>query len=230
MAALVTAAMPALARPEIERAEEQRHGFVFENWVRATFFGGVQSKGYTAQWDIPAEANSAHGHIPANPKVVKYGSAIDLGDALRQFDIAQHGEPFLLIVGFWEQTTPTEKKFVNVQAVEVGAAIYRRLWGPITRVDLERLAATVKNKSLNIDEARKRAREIKSQSPFTESTIVVNPKIDASQRRLQCSLRFADFFRHLAPRSDLNRQVTPMLFGVPVPGPFSSPPRGGPTD
>jgi hypothetical protein len=27
----------------------------------------------------------------------------------------------------------------------------------------------------------------------------VNPKIDASQRRLQCSLRFDDFFKHLAP-------------------------------
>ena len=34
--------------------EVQRHGLVFEQWVRDTFFEGYQPPGYTQRWDIPA--------------------------------------------------------------------------------------------------------------------------------------------------------------------------------
>ena len=68
-------------------AEEQAHGLVFERWLRETFFGGYNPKGYTQKWDIPAEANKDHGEIPVNPKVAKYGMPVGMGDALRQFEI-----------------------------------------------------------------------------------------------------------------------------------------------
>ena len=55
--------------------------------------------------------------------------------------------------------------------------------------------------------------------------IQLNPKIDRSQRRLQCSLRFDAFFDHLAPQADRAVQKEPQVFGLPVPGKFSSAPR-----
>lgn len=205
--------------------EVQSHGLLFEKWLRDTFFGGYTPKGYTQKWDIPAEANPDHGRIPVNPKAIKYGTPIDFGDALRQFEIGEKRERFLLIAGFWEQATKTEKKWVNVQAVEIRPEEWARLWSPITRADLDRLIAVIKDKSLTLDEARQRAKAMKSRPPFSEAVMQVNPKIDGSQRRLQCSLRFADFFDHLAPDAERGKQEQPKVFGVAVPRRFDSAPR-----
>lgn len=197
--------------------EVQSHGLLFEQWLRETFFGGYRPSSYTQRWDIPAEANPDHGGIPVNPKAIKYGTPIDFGDALRQFEIVEQGERFLLIVGFWEQATPSQKKWVNVRTVEVSPELWSRLWTPIRREDLERLNAVIKNKELSIDAARAEAKRLKNLPPFTDAVMQVNPKIDSSQRRLQCSLRFADFFKHLAAGQDSTKEAAPKVFGIPIP-------------
>jgi hypothetical protein len=208
--------------PLAPAAEVQHHGVVFENWIRNTFFDGYTPASYTQKWDIPAEANHRHGHIPANPKAAKYGSPVDLGDALRQFDI---DEPFLLIIGYWQQHG-SEKRFVNLVPARIEPAQWRALWHPITRADLERLDAVIKDRSLTPVQARAAARKIKNAPPFTLSRIVVNPKIDSkSQRRLQCSLRFADVFTHVAPAADPAPNPRPSLWNSEFPNPIPSPPR-----
>jgi hypothetical protein len=206
----------------MQAREVQSHGLLFERWLRHTFFGGYEPKGYTQKWDIPAEANALHGHIPVNPKATKYGTPIGLGDAVRQFEI---DEPFLLIVGFWEQVNPEEKHWVNVQAVRVEPADWRKLWGDLTRADLDRLIAIIKDPNLSLAEAREQVQLIKKEQRYAASVIELNPKIDTSQRRLQCSLRFSAFFDHLAPEAVREVQAQPMVFGVPVPARFDSAPR-----
>lgn len=211
-----------VASPVAPAAEVQAHGLRFERWLCATFFDHYQAASYTQKWDVPAAANPHHGNIPVNPKATKYGTPIGLGDALRQFEI---DEPFLLIVGFWEQVNPEEKRFVNACAVQVEPDSWRRLWGAVTRADLERLNAVIKDKSLTLAEARQRAEAMKKQPPFTTAVIELNPKIDRSQRRLQCSLGFAAFFEHLAPAAEREPQAEPALFGVKLPARFESKPR-----
>lgn len=208
--------------PVTSAIEEQSHGLLFEQWLRKTFFGGYEPQSHTQKWDIPAEANLEHGRIPVNPKAIKRGTPIGLGDALRQFEI---NEPFMLIVGFWEQVTPKEKRWMNVQVVTVVPDQWARLWWPITKADIERLAAVIKDKSLSLETARIRAQEIKSQPPFSAAIIQVNPKIDGSQRRLQCSLKFDDFFKHLAPDASPVLQANPQVFGVDLPARIESAPR-----
>lgn len=215
IALLSIAAMSAAAR------EVQSHGLVFERWLGDTFFGGYLPHSYTQKWDIPAESNREHGGIPVNPKAIKYGTPVDLGDAVRQFQI---DEPFLLIVGFWEQSTPEVKRWVNAQAVSVTPEMWSNLWGNITQADLERLIAVIKDKSLSLEEARAQAKAIKGRPPFTEAVIQVNPKIDGSQRRLQCSIRFDDFFQHLAPSASKDKMPVAKIFGRPIP-PVAAPPR-----
>jgi hypothetical protein len=201
--------------------EVQRHGLVFEQWVRETFFNGYRPASYTQKWDIPATANLAHGGVPVNPKAIKYGTAVDLGDALRQHAI---DESFLLVLGFWEQRG-TEKHFVNIVAPLVGPEKWRELWGPVTREDLQRLDSLIKDTRRPVEETRRLAREMKNAPPFSQAIIQVNPKIDSRQRRLQCSLRFADVFKHLAPDADARPQADASLWGVPFPGPIASLPR-----
>lgn len=203
-------------------AEVQQHGLVFEEWVRTTFFENCPAGSYTQKWDIPAAANRTHGGIPVNPKAAKYGAPVDLGDALRQFDIA---EPFILVIGYWRQDGDT-KRFVKIVAARIEPDQWRQLWGPVTRHDLERLAAVIKDRTLTPAGARAAARQIKRAPPFTAATILVNPKIDSkNQRRLQCSLRFADVFKHLVPDADPTPQERPELWGVECVIEAASPPR-----
>jgi hypothetical protein len=199
--------------------EVQRHGFVFEEWVRETFFGGYKPATYTQLWDLPAAANKAHGGVPVNPKAVKYGSPIDFGDALRQFAI---NEPFILVIGFWQQDGD-EKRFVKIISPRVEPAAWHRLWSPIKLSDLEKLDVVIKDRTLTPEEARAAAQKIKSAPPFTKSIMVVNPKIDTNtQRRLQCSLHFDDVFKHLAPGFNPRPMDHPMLWGVEFPQPIAS--------
>jgi hypothetical protein len=51
-------------------------------------------------------------------------------------------------------------------------------------------------------EVRREALEVKSRPPFSEAVIQVNPKIDASQRRLQCSISYVRIFENLAEGTD----------------------------
>jgi len=208
-----------LAAGPVRAQEVQHHGLVFEQWIRDTFFDGYRPESYTQRWDIPASANRNHGGIPVNPKAIKYGTAVDLGDALRQFSI---DEPFLLIVGFWRQSGES-KIFVNLAAVTIKPEQWRRLWGPITLADLQRYDALIKDRNRPVEELRAMALRMKSSPPFNQAIIQMNPKIDThGQRRLQCSLRFNDFFDQLAPTADRRPQDAPTLWGIVAPGAISS--------
>ncbi len=201
--------------------EVQNHGVVFEQWIRDTFFDGYAPASYTQKWDIPASANKKFGGIAVNPKAIKYKSAVDMGDALRQFDIA---EPFWLIVGYWQQEGDN-KRFVNVVAQRIEPEDWRKLWGDLERADLERLDKVIKQ-TPDYQEARRLAQQIKREPKFKSAIITLNPKIDSkSQRRLQCSLSWSKMFVTVAPNADPSIQERPVLWGVPVDIEVASAPR-----
>lgn len=203
--------------------EVARDGLAFGKWVRDNFFNGYQPASPAQRWDIPASENRDHGGIPVNSKAVRHGAAVELGDALLQYGI---DEPFLLVVGFWKQDGET-KRMVNLVASEIRPELWRRLWAPVTTTDLLKLDALIKDTGRPVEEIRRLALRMKNAPPFSEAIMQVNPRIDThGQRRLHCSLRFADFFKHLAPGADPAPQDSPTLWGVAHPGPLPSPSRG----
>lgn len=213
--ALLLCSLPARAK------EVQNHGVVFEKWIRDTFFDGYEPDSYTQKWDIPKAANKKYGGVPVNPKAIKYKAPVDLGDALRQYKI---DEPFMMIIGYWQQNGD-KKRYVNIVAATITPENWKKLWGPVTFADLEKLDAVIKN-TPDYKEARRLAQEMKKQEPFSKSILTLNPKIDSkSQRRLQCSLSFSNVFQYLAPTSDPAIQEHPKLFGVEAPAEFESAPR-----
>jgi hypothetical protein len=206
----------------INAAEVQQHGLVFEKWVRDTFFEGFVTPDYTQKWDIPAAIKKNHGGYPVNPKATKYHTPVVLGDAVRQFDI---DEPFILIIGYWQQEN-AEKRFVNIVAPAITPEAMKTLWGEITRADLERLDGLIKDRSIDYLEVRQRAQAMKQSQPFNTSIITLNPKIDSrGQRRLQCSLSFTKVFKYFAPEADPKIQTPPVLWGVPYTVNVASKPR-----
>ena len=104
-------------------AEVQQHGLIFERWICDTFFEGYRPPSTTQKWDIPAAINRAHGAVPVNPKAAKYGAPIDLGDALRQFEI---NEPFILLIGCWQQEG-ADKRFVTFVAPRIETITMRSI-------------------------------------------------------------------------------------------------------
>ncbi len=213
------ASPPPTPTPAQTRSEEQGHGYLFEEWVRATFFDNYQSASYTQEWDVAKEANKRYGGVPVSIKFTKYGTSVDLGDALRQFQI---DEDFLLIIGYWKQEG-SRKRIVNIVAATVTPALWKSLWSPLTRDDLLKLDAVVKDRTLPYRQAQAEAKRIKSAPAFKQAIMTVNPKIDSKrQRRLQCSLRFGTVFERLAPKADPHPLAEPKLFGIPAPEPFLS--------
>ncbi len=177
---------------------------------------------YTDEWDVAKVANKKYGDVPISIKFTKYGTSVDLGDAMRQFSV---DEKFMIIIGYWKQEGD-RKRVVNIVAPVLSPEQWHKMFEPITNEGLQKLDSTVKNRDLTPRQAALEASKIKRAAPFTEALMTMNPKIDSkTQRRLQCSLRFDYVFKYLAPDADRAVQENPKLFGVEAPPPFVSNPR-----
>ena len=207
--------------------EVQNHGFQFEKWVKEAFFGGYSGE-YTQKWDVPAEQNEGDAvpedfrGLPVSIKTARYGSPIGLGDAIRQREI---NVPFVMVAGFWEQKTASEKWFEDIGVAKFTEESWGTLWGGLDLSALHKIDEQVKNPDLHYSEARKLAREWKGETAkVSKSQIVINPKIDSkSQRRIQCSLPFAVFWNSIGRPA--HRENFPTLFGREFPNPINSPSR-----
>ena len=178
--------------------EVQFHGFSFERWAKDTFFSGYLGN-YMQKWDILASENKKEEvpiewrNFPVSTKTAKWGSPIGLGDAMRQRNI---DETFVMIDGFWRQRTPQEKWFEEIGVVKFHPDFWNSLWGAIDLSTLRELDSKIKDLSLHYSDARKVAKQWKSQLVRSGSKIVINPKIDSKkQRRIQCSLPFPIFWK-----------------------------------
>lgn len=200
-------------------AEVQSHGFLFEKWIKDTFFNGYKSSSYTDKWDIPKCINKNFGNLPVSIKTSKYGSPIGLGDAIRQISI---DEDFILIVGYWEQVGKN-KKLVNVSACEMQLDTWKILWDPIKYDDVLKLDKLIKSYTQSYLKIRKDAKVLKAKSPYKDSKIILNPKIDSkSQRRLQCSIGFKLYFNTIATQYKIDKSEKPILWDMEVPKPWKS--------
>ncbi len=204
--------------------EVQHHGFTFEKWIRDTFFNGYAGI-YMQEWDIPSKFNNFKGipedyrNVPVSVKTAKYGSPIGLGDIRRQRSI---DVSFLMIAGFWEQRTSSEKWFIEIGVSYFSVEAWNSLWGGLTIDEISVLDSQIKNMNISYTEARKLAQQWKKDfSSRCGSELVINPKIDSkNQRRIQCSLPFSTFWR-FAGRTP-SPSDSPRLFGVAFENPVIS--------
>jgi hypothetical protein len=204
-------------------AEVQAHGFSFEKWVRDQFFAAYGGT-YMQKWDVPPGHNmhpvvpECLRRLPVSIKTAKLGSPIGLGDVLRQRQI---DHDFLMIVGFWEQKTLTEKWFVDIGCAVFRAAYWKALWGQLTLGEISVIDAVVKNQATHYSLVRAEAQKWKRSVSERGCTLVINPKIDSkTQRRIQCSLPNTAFWS-VAGRTSLKLDA-PELWGRVFPNPVIS--------
>ena len=203
--------------------EVQAHGFSFEKWVRDHFFSGYQGT-YMQKWDVAPDRNNQASvptqfhNLPVSIKTAKLGSPIGLGDAFRQRQI---DHDFLMIAGFWEQRTTTEKWIVDIGCARFDSATWQKLWGQLTLDDISSIDRVVKNMNEHYWTVRAKAQEWKTKTAVLTSTLVINPKIDSkTQRRIQCSLPYLTFW-HFSGRNPIP-QDCPELWRHAFPNPIKS--------
>ena len=156
--------------------------------------------------------------LPVSVKTAKLGSPIGLGDVLRQRQI---DHDFLMIVGFWEQRTTTEKWIVDIGCAAFLAADWQNLWGQLTLAEIQQIDAVVKNMSEHYSTVRAKAQQWKGLPAVGTSTLVINPKIDSkTQRRIQCSLPYSTFWKYAGRKPA--PQDCPELWGHVFPNPIKS--------
>lgn len=189
-------------------AEVQLHGFDFETWIKETFFYSFTQTSYGHKWDSLdvvykdefQEFTQMFSELPVSIKNCKIGSSIMFGDVIRQFE---NKEDFLLIVGFWEQNGK-HKNYVAIEAVKILSKTWKKLFSPLSKRQLLLLDKTVKNKKLNKFELRKQAQIVKKSFPKTK--IILYPKIQDKQHRVQCGLRSKLFWELIAKKAKYKKQ------------------------
>lgn len=210
-------------------AEEQQHGFAFQEWCVELIKHLNPNKShspssYTEKWDLQAALNPEPDGGPVSIKTAKWNSGIAFGDACRQFQI---DHKFTLIVGFWERDG-LRKRIVKIVLVVITPSLWTSLWQPIKFADLEKLDKQIKDRNRSYREARQLARLAVSVAPFSDSIFRVNPKIDSKvQRRLQCSLTQEKFFKYLAPNINADKEDDPVLWEQPFRSYLPGRPRFG---
>ena len=207
-------------------AEVQKHGFIFQSWIKDTFFG-ESLDGYTDKWDIEKQFNNSldipeeYRYLPVSVKTSKFDSPINLGDIIRQRSIS---EPFIMIVGFWKQKSKDEKNIVSIEAIRFDPHVWSDLWGDVTLELISELDSLVKDRTKAHKIVQTQAKEWKRNISAYNCRFVINPKIDSKgQRRVQCSLPFNCFWeiKGKKPVDDTNASFWNNSF----PNPISSAPR-----
>lgn len=188
------------------KSERQRHGFKFEDWVKKTFFDIY----YASKWDIPKELNPNKRGGPISIKTAKWKGSVYFGDTIRQYDI---NTDFTLIVGFWKEMSG-KKKIVKITKSIITTNNWRKYWGKISRKELLILDKLIKNRTKDYKAIRIEAQKLKKTIGAKYGIITLNPKIDSkTQRRLQCSIPFKDFFRYIVKEPEPTEEKEFVLWG-----------------
>lgn len=180
-------------------AARQKHGFVFEDYIRKNHLD-IKPK---MNWDV-CPSDNYHTNKALSIKCIEWKNCIALGDAYIQYKI---DTDFELIVCFWVKEKEM-KKIVNLNLIEISKQQWRKMWGTMTEQKIRYLDKLIKDSSCRMISGRKlksfRKRIQKEKKEILKNyngRITLNPKIDSkNQRRLQCSLSFKSFFEQFGLR------------------------------
>ena len=184
--------------------EVQNHGVLFEDSIIKSITGLSKDEyqdrlpnAYTASMDIVKGIQSDANY---SVKVSKDGKSIGCGDILR---FAHHcgTDEFTMIVGAWQQISPTIKRYNCIYEFHIRPKHYSILWDRITEDALKPFVDYVKaippGKSGQM--AHQRLWKLKRSeiySNFGQGLVRIDAKVDSkTQRRVQCSIKVEDLIK-----------------------------------
>tara|TARA_B100001142_G_C14249815_1_gene622757 strand:+ start:51 stop:812 length:762 start_codon:yes stop_codon:yes gene_type:complete len=171
-------------------AQSQKHGFIFENEIRTKVFGLDAAENDTNIHDIPSVFNKYNNNENISIKVTMSG-CICCGDILRfmQYDFSKKNT---MIVILCDQIG--ELKIVKtIYEIDYNRHCHNMLFGTLSYHQLKHYVDSVKSIPTNVK--GKEAKNIfnyldekKELNKLYNFKININPKVDGSQSRVQCSV------------------------------------------
>ena len=170
--------------------QSQKHGFVFENEIREKVFNLCHHSNDTNVHDIPCDQNTMNPN--ENISIKATGSnTIFCGDILRFFDYDFSKINTIICIRYSQMKD--FKIIKNIYEINYNQDCHDMLYGNMPREIIENYVIGVKSIPRNVkgEEAKNifnyldEKKRIQSQY---SCKIQINPKVDSSQSRVQCSI------------------------------------------
>ena len=149
---------------------------------------------YTASMDV---VKGIESDINYSVKVSKGGKSIGCGDILRFIRHCKNDE-FTMVVGAWQQITPTTKRYDCIYEFNIRPKDYEKLWNGITEeiiqpfVDYVKSIGSGKAEQLAHQKLWKECRQ-KIYDTYGRGLCAIDAKVDSkNQRRVQCSIKIKE--------------------------------------
>lgn len=199
--------------------QSQRHGFIFENFIRTMIFLLGEVLNDTNTHDIPRSQNRFNPNENISIKC-SGGNKIECGD-IRRFHGYDFTEKNTIIFIQWEQNTATTKIIKRICEIDYNRALHTHLFGTITSEEIEEYDSFIKSippgreaqKQYKVEREEKK-RELQE---IHHMMATISPKVDSGkQRRVQCGFYIdripEEFITYKSPEETPN-----LLRGIEIP-------------
>lgn len=167
-------------------SEVQKHGFVFEDWVKIILGVKELAYNYTQKWDIP-------GETPISVKCMGLKNALEFGSTVRIWEI---NETFTIVLGRWQQIG-NKKIIKSIDEIDITPEILSKMRGDITLDEIRSLDKIIKSFPAGIDGQKdgiEFAKKWKDERKNRMGLLTITHKIDSKdQRRIQCNLNYKNY-------------------------------------
>ena len=207
--------------------QSQAHGFSWENEVREKVFGLPKQSNNTNTHDIPSQHNSLNSNETGNIKTTG-SDLICCGDVLNFFDYDFTKKNTIIVIEYKQEKDI--KRLVAIYEIDYNEECHKLLFGNLPRAVIKTYVENVKKIPVKTKgvEARKifdyKAENNELEKKYSYK-IKINPKVDSSQSRVQCSI--TNFEQILAPYITYksSSESPNMLRGKYIQQTLDSPPR-----
>lgn len=168
--------------------EVQKHGFIFENWVKGVLGVKKLASKYIQKWDVP-------GETPISVKCMGLTNALEFGSTVRMWEI---NETFTIIIGRWEQVK-NKKTIKSIDEIDITPEILIKMRGEVTLEEIKDFNNKIKSFPAGKDGQKKGiafAQKWKKDRKNKMGLLTVTHKIDSKkQRRIQCNLNYTNYIK-----------------------------------
>lgn len=171
-------------------SQSQKHGFTFENDVRYSVFGLQTEQNNTDIHDVPKDRNKYNNNENCSIKTTG-SSTIYCGDILRFYNYDFTEQNTILVIEYVQINT--YKIVKRIYEINYNTECHKRLFGDLPKEIIEDYVKNVKSiptktkgkEAKDIFDYLVEKKKIKKHYPHI---IQINPKVDSSQSRVQCSI------------------------------------------
>ena len=170
--------------------QSQKHGFTFENSIRVEIFDLPSEKNNTDKHDIPKHKNKYNKN--ENCSIKTTGSkTIFCGDILRFYNYDFNENNIIIVIKY--KQIEAEKIVENIYEIDYNIECHKLLFGNLPKEVIEKYVENVKSIPIHIkgDESKKIFNYLDKKKELEKkytNIIQINPKVDSSQSRVQCSI------------------------------------------